>query len=179
MTTSEFSQRLLQTNPDSPEAAAVARDLVEDAHYPANLVLQDGLVSSDGAEQIKAKHVLAELGGLALAPLAGTSSGPELETELWVMRTMTEELVAFRRRAASVLNDLLSNRHRAAQLAEGSSSFLAGSRVCDLAFIMLHRLLHLESSPAAFLGLTHEDRDKQVKALQVSRAFQSALEGPK
>jgi hypothetical protein len=172
MTTSEFSQRLLQTNPDSPEAAAVARDLVEDAHYPANLV-QDGLTSSDAAEQIKAKHVLAELGGLALVPLAGTSSGPELDTELWVMRTMTEELVAFRRQAASGLNDLLSNRHQAAQLAEGSS-LLAGSRVCDLAFIMLHRLLH-RSHVSRFWAFYDEHRDKQVKALQESRAFQSAL----
>lgn len=178
----EFSQRLFQAEPGSPEAAALARDLVEDARYPAYLVLRDYLSSAEAPERMKAKSVIADLRELSLVPLAESASMPDTETELWAMRTMVEELVAFRRRAASILKGLLSNRRPAPLMPpapDGSFTYQSppGARVCDLAFILLHRIFHLESSSSAFFGMPPGDRDKRIKKFTESRAFRSAFEG--
>ena len=178
MNPTEFSQRLFETEAGSPEAAALARDLVEDARYPANFVLQHYLSSAEQAEQMKAKNVLADLREFAVVPLAESAPRQDIETELWAMRTMTEELVALRCRAASVLKGLLSNRRPAPPALEESSPNRTppGSRVCDLTFVLLHRILHLDSSPSAFFGLPPAARDKRIKEFQESRPFRSAFE---
>jgi hypothetical protein len=173
----EFLQRLPQTEPGSPEAAALAAELVEDARYPARFVLQRYLATDQVHDQRKAKNALADLRELSLVPLAETAPIKDLETELWVTRTLAEEFADFRDRAASVLKDLLSNRRQAPQAQEGSEyQPLPGARVCDLATILLHRLLHLELSASAFLSLPPSGRDKQIKEFQKSRVFRSAFE---
>lgn len=178
MNPTEFSQRLFQTEPDSPEAAALARDLVEDARYPAHLVLQRYLATAGAPGQMKAKNVLADLGELAIVPLAGSAPLPDLDAELWAMRTMVEEVVALRQRAASVLKGLLSNRRPAPPAPEGSTyQPPPGARVCDMACILLHRLLHVEMSPSAYLGMPREDRDQRIGEFQESRVFRSTFEG--
>jgi hypothetical protein len=176
----EFSERLLQTEPGSPEAAGLARDLIEDARYPANFVLQKGVNWPDSASAQKAKLVLSELRELALAPLAASVSSPDMDAELWALRTMAEEMVALRRRAALVLHDHLSNRHRASRPRDGLPVLPhpSGARVCDVAFVLLHQLLHLECSPSRFYGTPPDDRDRQIKKFQESRAFRSALKEP-
>jgi hypothetical protein len=168
----EFSQRLVQAEPGSPESAALARELVEDARYPAHFVLQHYLSSAEIPLQMKAKSVLADLRELSLVPLAEIAPMHEVQISLWVIRTMAEELVVFRSRAVSVLKSLLTNRRPAR---EGSSPYQIprGTRVCDLAFILLHRIFHLESSPSAFFGLPRDARDKRIKEFQESRAFRS------
>jgi hypothetical protein len=174
----EFSQRLLQSEPGSPEAAALARDLVEDARYPAHFVLRHYLSSTEQDDQMKAKNVLADLREFALVPLADSASSPNQDTELWVMRTITQELVALRSRAASVLKDLLANRRSASPATEGSSAshLPPDTRVCDLAFVLLRRILHLESASSAFFGMTPVERDKRIKEFQKSREFRAAFE---
>ena len=171
----EFSQRLLQAEPGSPESAALARELVEDARYPALFVLQHYLSSAEIPEQMKAKSVLADLRELSLVPMAEVAPIPEVQSNLWVMRTMAEELVAFRNRTASVLKSLLNNRRPARPTREDPSPYQIpqGTRVCDLAFILLHRIFHLESSPSAFFDLPRDARDKRIKGFQESRAFRS------
>ena len=177
MTSLEFSQRLFQVEPGSAEAAALARDLVEDARFPASHVIQRYLPSPQDAEQMKAKNALADLGELALVPLAESGGMRNLDAELWVMRTLTEETVAFRRRAASVLKDLLPNRRPAPPVPEESAyQTPPGARVCDLSFILLHRLLHLEESSSAFLALPAADRDRRIREFQTSRPFRAAFE---
>lgn len=178
MNPTEFSQRLFGTEAGSPETAALARDLIEDARYPAYFVLQHYLPSAEESEQMKAKNVLADLRELAVVPLAESASRQNIDTELWAMRTMTEELVALRSRAASVLKSLLSNRRPAAPAPEGSSPNRTppGTRVCDLTFILLQRILHLDSSPSAFFGMPPTDRDKRIKEFQESRPFRAAFE---
>jgi hypothetical protein len=173
----EFSQRLPQTEPGSPEAAALAAELVEDARHPAYLVLQRYLTTSAGPSQMKAKQVLADLRELSLVPLAESAPMKDVEAELWATRTMVEEFVDFRRRAASVLKDLLLNRRQAPAAHEGSVYLpVPGARVCDLAAILLHRLFHLELSPSSFLTMPLVDRDKRIKEFQHSRVLRSAFE---
>jgi hypothetical protein len=173
----EFSQRLFQSEPDSPEAATLARDLVEDARFPAYLVLQRYLSIAGSPEQMKAKNVLADLRELALVPLAGSAPLPDLDSELWVMRTMVEEVVTFRQRAASVLKGLLSNRRPVPPVLEGSAyQPPPGARVCDMTYILLHRLLHVEMSPSDYLGMLRADRDKRITEFQNSRVFRSEFE---
>ena len=172
----EFSQRLTRTEPGSPEAAALAVELVEDARYPADFVLQHYLSTAGAPGQMKAKNVLADLRELSLVPLAKSAPMKDLEAELWATRTMVEEFVDFRRRAASVLKGLLSNR-RSAPPAREDSAYLPvpGARICDLAAILLHRLFHVELSPSAFLSMSPADRDKRIREFQDSRVFRSAF----
>jgi hypothetical protein len=167
MTPSQFSQRLFEAEPGSPAMAALARDLVEDARYPAKFTLRRSLSSADEEEQMKGKNVLAELGELALVPLSQSARGPDVATELWTLRTMAAELVSFRRRTAEVLKGLLSNRAPAAG---------ENIRVADLAFIQLQRILHLELSAAAFVEMRADERDKRIKEFQESPAFRHAFE---
>src|SRR5215471_1010995 len=173
----EFSQRLSQILPGSPEAAAIAYELVEDARYPGNFALQRLSTWPDPAGEMKAKQVLSMLGELALAPLATSQSSPNVDIELWAIRTMSQELVAFRARAACVLKSHLSNRNRASRPWEGLAPFPlpSGSRVCDLAILLLHRLLHLEWSPSAFFRVPAVDRDRQIEAFHNSRELRSAM----
>jgi len=173
----EFLQRLLQTEPGSPEAGALAAELVEDARYPACLVLQRYLPTVGAHDQMMAKNVLADLRELSLVPLAESAPMKDMEAELWATRTMVEEFVDFRRRAASVLKDLLSNGRPAPSSHEGSVYLpVPGARVCDLAAILLHRLFHVELSPSAFLSLLPDDRDKRIREFQDSRVFHSAFD---
>lgn len=173
----EFSQRLIQTEPGSPEAAVLATELVEDARYPAYFVLQHYLGATGTPDQMKAKNVLADLRELSLVPLARSAPMKDLDAELWATRTMVEEFVDFRRRAAAVLKGLLSNPRSAPPAREGSAYLpLPGARVCDLAAILLHRLFHVELSPSAFLSLPPEDRDKQIRGFKDSRVFRSAFD---
>lgn len=175
----EFSQRLPQTEPGSRESAALAAELVEDARYPARLVLQRYLATAEAPAQSKAKYVLDELRELSLVPLAESAPMKDVEVELWATRTMVDEFADFRGRAASVLKHLLSNRRQAqAPPANQGSEELSvpGTRVCDLATILLHRLFHLELLPSVFLNLPPRDRDKQIQEFQQSRFFRSAFE---
>jgi hypothetical protein len=167
MTSSQFSKRLFEAEPDSPAITALARDLVEDARYPANFTVRHSLPSNDAEEQMKGKNLLAELGELALVPLSQSARWPDVATELWTLRTMAAELVSFRRRTAEVLKDLLSNRYPAPA---------ANMRVADLAFIQLHRMLHVALSPAAFLEMPADERDKRITEFQESPAFRYAFE---
>ena len=116
---------------------------------------------------MKGKNVLAELGELALVPLSQNARWPDIATELWTLRTMAAELVRFRKRTAGVLKDLLSNRHPAAG---------ANMRVADLAFIQLHRMLHLALAPDGFLELPVNERDKRIKEFMGSPAFRYTFE---
>lgn len=173
----EFSQRLLQSEPGSPEAATLAHDLVEEARYPACLAVQRYLASANAGDRRKAKNVLADLRGLSLVPLAETASMPDLDSELWTLRIIADELVDFRFRAASVLRDLLSNRRTVPPCHEGvPDQSPPGARVCDLAFILLHRILHMESSSAAFFDLPPHERDTRIEDFQMSRVFRSTFE---
>ena len=177
MTDIEFSQRFAQIQPGSPEAAALAQDLAEDARYPARLAIR--LCSGDEKEKEKGQDVLDCLGELALVPLSAAAQFPDLETELWALRTITEELVAFRHRTAPVLKTLLANRQAAPPTPDGFAFRTPeGARVCDLAFVLLHRMLHLQHSVSAFLGASDVERDKQIAAFQQSRPFRAAFEKP-
>jgi hypothetical protein len=173
----EFTQRLLQSDPDSPEAAALARDLVEGARYPAYLAVQRYLVSADAGDRRKAKNVLADLRGLSLVPLSETEPMPDLDSELWTLRIMADELVDLRLRAASVLRDLLASRRTVPPGPEGApDSTPPGARVCDLAFILLHRVLHVENPPPAFFDLPPYERDTRINDFQMSQVFRSTFE---
>lgn len=173
----EFSQRLLQSEPGSPEAAALAHDLVEEARYPACLAVRRYLASVDAGDRMKAKNVLADLRELSLVPLAETASMPDLDNELWALRILADELVDFRLRAASVLRDLLSSRRTIPPGPEDvPHQTPPGARVCDLAFILLHRMLHVESSPPALFDLPPHERDTRIKDFQMSRVFRSTFE---
>jgi hypothetical protein len=173
----DFSQRLSQSEPGSPEAAALARDLVEEARYPGHLAVRRYLASANSGDRMKAKNVLADLRELSLVPLAETASMPDLDSELWTLRIMADELVDFRLRAASVLRDLLSSRRAVPPSPEGvPNPTPPGARVCDLAFILLHRMLHVECSPAAFFGIPPDDRDTRIKDFQLTRVFRSTFE---
>lgn len=177
MTSTEFSQRFFRSDPGSPEAAALARDLVEEAHYPANHAIERYLSGSEEPVRVKAKNILAELRETAIVPLAESAPAKEFDDEIWAMRTMTEELVEFRFRSATVLKGLLSNRQPANPAPEGSTyQTPPGARVCDLAYILLHRMLRLESLPSAFFGKRPLDRDASIKAFQKSREFRSTFD---
>jgi hypothetical protein len=177
MTSIEFSQRFFRSDPGSPEAAALARDLVEEARYPANHAIDRYLSVSEEPARMKAKNILAELREAAIVPLAESAPAKEFEDEIWAMRTMTEELMDFRLRAATVLQGLLSNRQPANPTPEGSSyQTPPGARVCDLAYILLHRMLRLESSPSAYFGKRAMDRDASIKAFEKSREFRSTFD---
>lgn len=177
MNSIEFSQRLLKSEPGSPEIAALARDMVEEARYPAYHALQRYLSSAAAPDRMKAKDVLADLRGLALVPLAENAPARDLDDELWTMRIMTDELVDFRLRAASVLKALLANRRPATVTPVGAPyQTPAGARVCDLAFILLHRMLRLASSPAAYFGMPPTDRDARIRDFQKSRVFRSTFD---
>src|ERR1700690_755365 len=154
MTAAEFSQRLLQAGAGSPELAALAQDLAEDARYPARLAMRN-LSSDDKASRAKGQNVLDDLHELSLVALAGTSPFSDLETELWVIRTMAEEMFDFRVRAAAVLKDLLANRRPATPVPPDSMQQVpAGTRVCDLAYVLLQHILHLTASLSAFFALS-------------------------
>jgi len=178
MTPTEFSEGLFLAESGSPETTALARELVADAHYPARYVLQHYLSSADEEARSKARNVLAELGELAIVPLAQSPPQNDMNTELWAMRTMTAELMALRRRTATVLKDLLAIRRAAQPGVEGSTAdqIPQGTRVCDLAFILMHRLLHLEASPSTFFAMPAADRDKGIVEFQKSRPFRYAFE---
>ena len=47
----DFSQRFFLAEPGSPEAAALARDLVEEARYPARHAIERYLSSAESAER--------------------------------------------------------------------------------------------------------------------------------
>src|SRR4051794_28387054 len=98
MTPTEFSEGLFLAESGSPEVTALARELVADARYPAQYVLQHYLSSADEEAQNKARNVLGELRELAIVPLAQSAPQNDMNTELWAMRTMTAELMAQRRR---------------------------------------------------------------------------------
>jgi len=173
----ELEQRLAVAAPGSAESARLAQDLVEYACYPARLALERYFPSADIAALRKAQNVLADMGELSLAQLSATARVENLDNELWMIRTITEEFMDFRRRSAQVLKDLLANRRFAAEVPEGSEfQTPRGARVCDLAFLFLHRLLHLESSSMAYLNLTPGERDERIREFQTSRVFRSALE---
>jgi hypothetical protein len=178
MTPAEFSQRLFQSEPGSPESAALAHEVVEDAHFPARHVIERYLLSTETAEQMKARNVLPELAETALLPLAENPHMRQIEAELWSIRTMTDELVAFRRRAATVLRGQLANRQSLKPPPEGTPGQAPrGSRVCDLAYVLLHRMLHLESpSSSNLLALPAGERDERIRLFQKSRAFRDAFE---
>ena len=122
MTPNEFSQQLFQIEPGSAESAELVGKLVDDARYPGRLA-RAYLYSADESRQIKARIVLLELGELALVPLAEGAPMPDVDDELWSIRLISEEFVDFRRRAASLLKDLLGNR----RAAPGNSPLVAST----------------------------------------------------
>lgn len=174
----EFIQRLQQSEPGSPEAAALAHDLVEDARYPAMLVLQRYLSSDNEDDQMKAKNVLADLREWALVPLAESTPYSNIDTEVWVMRSISDESFALRRRVASLLEGLLENGRPALPPPDGSLpfEFHADTRVCDVAFILLSSILHLESPSSAFLAMPRSGRDKRIKELKQSPDYRATFE---
>lgn len=174
----EFIQRLLQSEPGSSEAAALAHDLVQDARYPAILVLQRYLSSSDEDDQMKAKNVLAELREWALVPMAESAPDSSVDTEVWIMRSMTDECLDLRRRVASLLEGLLANRRAASSPPDGSLPFRssADTRVCDVAFVLLSSILHLESPPSTFLAMPLGERDERIAELRESPGYRAAFE---
>jgi len=178
MTPTEFSEELFLAESGSPDITALASRLVADARYPAQYVLQHYLSSADEDTRSKARNVLAELGDLAIVPLAQSAPQNDMNTELWAMRTMTAELMAQRRRTATLLKDLLAVRRAAQPAAEGTTAdqIPPGTRVCDLAFILMHRLLHVEASPSTFFAMPAADRDKGIVEFQKSRPFRYAFE---
>ena len=177
MNITEFAQRFFQTKPGTPESETLARDLIEDAHYPATFAVSRFLSSRDSADQSKARNVLSDLCELSLVPMAQSLPMPDLESEVWLLRSMTDELVDFRRRAASVLKDLLSNLEPTiGTLEEFSAQAPEDMRVCDVAFILLHNLLHLESFPAAFVSMSLDGRLEQISKFQQSPSFRSLFD---
>jgi hypothetical protein len=177
MNSIEFSTRFFQAAPGSGEAAALVRDLVEEARYPAYHAVERYLSSAEEPERMKGKNVLSELHELALVPLAESAAARELADEVWAMRTLAEELVEFRVRAGTVLKGLLANRKPAAAAPEGAPyPTPAGARVCDLSFILLSRMLHVELSASAFLGMPRLERDARIKEFQKSRIYRSTFE---
>ena len=176
MTTTEFSQRLLHAGPGSPELAALAQDLAEDARYPARLAMRS-LSSDDKVSRAKSQNVLDDLHELSLVALAGSSPSPDIGTELWVIRSIAEEMFDFRHRAAVVLKDLLENRRPATPVSPDSPQQIPpGTRVCDLAYVLLQRILHLTASLSAFFALSSTDRDKLIAEFQKSPVFRGAFE---
>jgi hypothetical protein len=176
MTAEEFSKRLSESEPGSPQASTLARDLVNEARYPAFFVLQHYLFSTGESDQLKAKNLLAGLRELALEPLSKTENIGNIDTELWVMRTLTAESVALRNRVAVVLKDLLANFAVATPPPVTlSPSNPPDTRVCDLAFVLLHRVLHLAPQPA-FLEIPSAERTRRIEEFQKSRPFRAAFE---
>jgi len=173
----EFSQRFAQAPAGSPEAASLARDLAEDARFPARLALRS-LSSADPGEKDKSQYSMDLLRELALTPLAASPSFQEIDTEIWTMRVIAEELIAFRGRVAPVLGNLLSNTRAAAPTPERFAFQLPrkGTRVCDLAFILLQRMLHVHYSASAYFGMAPADRDKKIKEFQKSRPYRDAMQ---
>lgn len=177
MNSIEFLQRLLPSEPDSAETAALARELVEAARFPANFTLQHYLCSGKEDDQMKAKNMLADLRELALVPLAESASSSNIDIELWTMRTMTDELIALRSRIASVLKDALVDGRAAPPATEGSSAseLPPDTRVCDLAFLLLRRILHLETALSAFFSMPPTERDQRIEEFQKSGEFRAAF----
>ncbi len=176
MTAEEFSKRLSESEPDSPQAAALARDLVDEARYPALFVVQHYLSSTEESDQLKAKNFLAGLRELALQPLSETENIGNIDTQLWVMRTLIAESVALRNRVAVVLKDLLPNFDVATPPPVNlSPSNPPDTRVCDLAFVLLRRVLHLPPEPA-FLEMPSTERTRRIEEFQKSRPFHAAFE---
>lgn len=177
MESTEFSTRLFQAEPDSPELASLARELVNDARYPAHHAISRYLSSAEEDDRIKAKNILDDLAELALVPLTEIPPGGNLEIELWDIRSMTDTMIAMRLRAASALRDLLASRKPVLVAPESAPApgFPAGTRICDLAYISLQRILHIESSPSAFLGHAAPERDRQIESFKTSREFKNAF----
>jgi hypothetical protein len=172
-----FSQRLLQSEPGSPEAVVLANDLVEEARFPAFLAVRRYLASADAGDRRKAMNVLADLRELSIVPLAETDSMPDLDIEVWTLRILADELVDVRLRAGSVLGNLLSSRRTVPPGPEGvPDQPPPGARVCDLAFILLNRILRVESTPDVFFDLLPRERDTRIEEFRMSRVFRAAFE---
>ncbi|HJT88273.1 MAG TPA: hypothetical protein VJ732_10465, partial [Bryobacteraceae bacterium] len=137
MNGSEFSFRLAQVEPGSPEAAALAREIAEDARYPGRAAVANLLASEEDPAREKGKILLDGLGTFSLFPLAGSSRLADAATEVWLIRTLTEELAALRQRTGSALRPLLADRRPFPPPPPGAAPEpVPAPRVCDLVFLL-------------------------------------------
>lgn len=176
MTATDFASRLFLL--DSAEALdALIVDTVDDSRFPGRFALWALGQPEVGAAHEKWLTALSDLGGAALVPMAETPPMPEAADEVWIVRAMSEEFSAFRHEAAKVLNHLLANLEEAPPLPEGVPYQMPpGTRVCDLAYVLLVRTLHIEASPGAFFRLKPYKRDQEIEVFRKSRAYRSFFE---
>jgi len=176
MTAVEFAQHLFTLKPGSDDAAAVLRELVEDVRYPATLAVERYLVAQ-GPDADKGKDVISDMRECALVPLASSAPMTDVATEVWALRTLCDELLDLRRETASLLKELLGERAELPEPPPGSAPGVpAGSRVCDLAFALLQRMLRGETAPDVFLSLPTRDKNRRIKEFQSSQLFRSLFE---
>lgn len=176
MNQAEFGTKLLLAGEDPAEIAALAREVVEDLRYPAAAGLQR-LATEDEAARELGKELIAEAGPLALGVLAEAPQMRHRADEILVLRSMGEEMLKFRRDTATAVRAMLTDRQKASAPLPGSNHKVPrGARNCDLAYILLHRLLHIESSPNEFFALPPPGRDEEIVKFQESRPFTAAFE---
>jgi hypothetical protein len=173
MNRTELVQRLQRSELDSDKLTTLALDLLDEARYPARLALNRYLSASVASTAEKGMNVLNALHELSLGPLAESSSLPEVTAEVWVIRTLGESLRESRRQSATTLKELLARRlSDPAPMADGGPDLPKDARVCDVAFILLHRMLRLGAPTRDFLGANVDQRDRQIRDLQDSPSFQ-------
>jgi hypothetical protein len=174
MNQAELTRRLQGAGPGSEQAVTLVRELLEDTRYPARLAINHYLAASDALAVAKGMDVLTDMRELSLAALAESPSLPDVASEVWVIRTMSDALLEFRREAASTLKELLGCRGIVPRLPPGGDPDLPrDSRVCDLAFVLLRRMLRMGTSSHSFLEGTVDQRNRQIEDLQKSPSFRS------
>jgi hypothetical protein len=177
MKQTELAQRLYESEPDSEQAAALVRDLLDEARYPARLALNNYLAASESPAVEKGMNVLSDLREFSLAPLAESRAMADVGAEVWVLRAMAEGLLEFRRESTSVFKDLLEYRRAMpAPPAIASSELPPGARVCDAAFLLLQRMMGFGTSTSTFFEKPSDQRDTLIRELQSSPSFRAFFE---
>jgi hypothetical protein len=168
----DFRVRCSNVEPGSPEAAALAGELAEDARYPARVAVRSYL-PAEGQTRETGKILLDALQEFSLAPLAEASAFSDAAMEVWTVRFLSEEFAAFRRRTAAAFQPLLANKgNLPSPLPAGLREFAVKPRVCDLACLLLQRLVLGAGALSNFLNLGLAERDARIDAFQQSPQFQ-------
>jgi hypothetical protein len=172
----EVITRLSDAAPNSQEAVALVRDLLDEARNPARLAIQRYL-PAQGEMAAKGMSVLDQLGELALVPAAEAAPMTDAQKEVWLLRFMKESFLDLRKRALSSLAGQLEHGRLLPPAPPGSPHpNPPDARVCDLAFIILERMMRDQPSPGSFLGRPMKDRDAQIKSLKESTRFKEFTE---
>jgi len=171
--------KIREINPNDEESLEKISETIKTKSWkdPNDVV---GLLHSQNADDFKKAAILIlSLEDLVLTPLLNSLSTENPKNYVWDMETIIEIQMTNRNKITKILNNMLLDERSVEMpnLPYEEEQYLP-RRVCDEAYLMMHRLLALEEDEEeqfinedVFLNMSDEEKDNEISRVKSTKKW--------